>query len=128
MAEIEEEIVSMTQLWIRAVSSENPREVVKLYSDSAVLVPTLSNKIRTTSRDIFEYFEYFLKKQPEIEVCESFVNELNNIAIHSGKYIVKINSNTRETVSCRFTFVYERDVLCKWKILHHHSSICPEST
>ena len=128
MAEIEEEIVSMTQLWIRAVSSENPREVVKLYSDSAVLVPTLSNKIRTTSRDIFEYFEYFLKKQPEIEVCESFVNELNNIAVHSGKYIVKINSNTQETITCRFTFVYERHVLCKWKILHHHSSICPEST
>lgn len=128
MAEIKEEIVSMTQMWIRAVSSENPREVVKLYSDSAVLVPTLSNKIRTTSRDIFEYFEYFLKKKPQIEVCESFVNELNNIAIHSGKYIVKINSNTQETITCRFTFVYERHVLCKWKILHHHSSICPEST
>ncbi len=105
-------------------------QVAKLYAPSAVLLPTVSNKVRTSRASIEDYFRFFLMRKPQGVIDESYVKVLSpELATHNGIYTFTLcnGDGTSQKVSARFSFTY-RKTGDTWEILEHHSSALPEST
>ena len=117
------EIAALFDLWNNALQTGEPKKVVELYDSNAILLPTVSNKVRHNHEEIEDYFVHFLKKQPVGKIDESNIRIFENIAIHSGIYTFSFAGGA--SVQARFTYVYQwKDE--SWKIIEHHSSKMPE--
>ena len=115
-------------LWNAALATSNPETVADLYASDAVLLPTLSDRIRANRLDIIDYFAHFLENRPQGVVTEGHVHAMGNTLVYSGNYIFRCQPESAPesyTVNARFTFVYRREVNT-WKIAVHHSSLLPE--
>lgn len=111
--------------WNDALATLDPERVADRYARDAVLLPTVSNQVRTNRAEIVDYFEHFLENRPQGTILTSHVKVLNrNAAIDTGTYRFSLNDG-QSTVNARYTFVYER-VGGQWKIVNHHSSAMPE--
>ncbi|GAB3002401.1 SgcJ/EcaC family oxidoreductase [Saccharothrix stipae] len=111
--------------WNRALATGDPQRVADLYAPDAVLLPTLSNNVRSDRAEIVDYFEHFLANKPSGEVLESHVAVLGpDAAIDAGVYRFTLAANGTK-VDARYTFAYER-IDGKWLIVNHHSSAMPE--
>lgn len=119
----EKEILELFDLWNNAIQSNEPRNVVTLYDESAILLPTISNKVRHNHDEIMDYFVNFLAKNPVGKINKSNVRIFDDIAINSGIYTFNFKDGT--SAQARFTFVY-RIINKQWKIIEHHSSLLPE--
>ena len=119
----EKEILELFELWNNAIQSNEPRNVVTLYDESAILLPTISNKVRHNHYEIMDYFVNFLAKNPVGKINKSNVRIFDDIAINSGIYTFNFKDGT--SAQARFTFVY-RIINKQWKIIEHHSSLLPE--
>ena len=117
------EIAKLFDLWNLAVESGDPKKVTELYDEKAILLPTVSNKVRHNHSEIEDYFRHFLSKGPRGEIDESNVRAFGDIAINSGLYTFTFND--KSVVRARFTFVYRRRFE-NWTIVEHHSSAMPE--
>ena len=117
------EIKSLFKHWNDAIQTGKPKDVVALYDTNAILLPTISNKIRKTHTEIEDYFEAFLAKGPKGSINESNVRIFGDIAINSGIYTFTFANGT--LVQARFTFVYRFNGQ-GYKIVEHHSSGMPE--
>ena len=108
--------------WNAALQSGDPDQVTALYSDDALLLPTLSHLPRTDRAGIRDYFVGFLAKGPVGQI-ESHTLQLGcNEAVDAGTYSFRFRNG--ELAQARFTFVYGyRDG--GWLIQHHHSSLEP---
>jgi len=113
--------------WNEALGSGDARRVSECYTDDAVLLPTVSNLPRLSRREIQDYFERFLRKQPLGKVDQRNVRFGCNKITDAGIYTFRIiNAGKAKYVPARYTFVYEnRDG--RWLIAHHHSSLMPAS-
>lgn len=113
--------------WNEALRSGDARRVSQCYAEDAVLLPTVSNVPRLSRREIQDYFEHFLKKQPLGKVNQRNVKFGCNKITDAGVYTFRIiDAGKTEYVPARYTFVYEnRDG--EWLIAHHHSSLMPVS-
>uniref|UniRef100_A0A7S2QTI1 Calcium/calmodulin-dependent protein kinase II association-domain domain-containing protein n=1 Tax=Chlamydomonas chlamydogama TaxID=225041 RepID=A0A7S2QTI1_9CHLO len=113
--------------WNASLQTKDPKKVAALYAPDAVLLPTVSNKVRTTPEEIEDYFTQFLKLQPFGTVNESDVRLLTpETAIHSGVYTFQLNKNGFPAkVQARFSFTYKK-IDGQWLIIDHHSSGMPE--
>ena len=56
------EIAALFDGWNKALQTGDPEKVTNRYADDAVLLPTVSNKIRTNHAEIEDYFHHFLEK------------------------------------------------------------------
>ncbi|MCI2421702.1 SgcJ/EcaC family oxidoreductase [Saccharopolyspora sp. K220] len=123
----QQEIAALFGDWNKALVALDPQLVADHYAPEAVLLPTMSNDVRTNRAEIVDYFEHFLANKPQGQILESHVDVLGpNTAIDSGTYRFALNTNgTPSTIDARYTFVYER-VNGKWLIVSHHSSAMPE--
>ena len=121
----ENEILSLFAQWNQALQSGDPKQVTALYDENAILLPTLSNKVRHTHEEIEDYFVHFLAKGPSGKIDEANVRIHDNIAINSGVYSFTFADGT--SAKARFTYVYQRKGE-EWKIAEHHSSLMPEPT
>ena len=112
--------------WNNALQTGDAKTVAALYTDDAVLLPTVSNLPRTTAREIEDYFTHFLQKNPVGTVRQRNIKQGCNKLTDAGIYDFVITSKgKKEIVPARYTFVYEfRNN--EWKIVHHHSSMMPE--
>ncbi len=121
------EIAALFDEWNSALNSGDPARVAALYAEDAVLLPTMSNQVRTTPDGIREYFAEFLTASPQGTVRESAIRLLcEDVACHCGIYVFELTSGgKRVTVPARFSFVYQRRA-DGWKIREHHSSVMPE--
>ncbi|MCH8551091.1 MAG: SgcJ/EcaC family oxidoreductase [Natronospirillum sp.] len=119
-----EEIRALFDDWNRALATLDPDNVVALYAPDAVLLPTVSNRVRTDHEGIRDYFSEFLGLQPQGTVQESHVRLHGDIALHSGVYLFHMGA-TGADVRARFTFAYRHDGT-RWQIIEHHSSTMPE--
>lgn len=117
-------IKSLFEKWNCALKTGDPKEVTKLYSKNAVLLPTVSNKVRRNHEEIEDYFVHFTAKKPIGQINESSIRIFGNIAINSGIYTFTLGDLSQ--VKARFTYVYEWDGK-DWLIIEHHSSKMPES-
>lgn len=124
------EITQQFAIWNAALQTRNPQQVAALYCEhGGVLIPTLSNQIRSNRAEIADYFEHFLQLQPSGTIDQSFVRILApGVAINSGIYTFYLTKNGKaETVRARFTFVYKKEH-GRWCIMEQHSSAMPESS
>ncbi len=115
-------------LWNAALATSNPETVADLYASDAVLLPTLSDRIRTNRLEIIDYFARFMENRPRGVVTEGHVHAVENTLVYSGYYVFTCRPESAPasyTVNARFTFVYRREVNT-WKIAVHHSSLLPE--
>jgi uncharacterized protein (TIGR02246 family) len=111
--------------WNDALLTGDPSNVVAYYASDAILLPTVSAKVRHNHDEIRDYFVHFLSKKPHGRITEQNIRIYDNIAINSGLYTFSLMEDGDQTdVAARFTFVY-RKYEDGWLIIEHHSSILP---
>jgi len=120
------EIAAQFGLWNDALQTGNPDYVVALYATDAILLPTVSARVRHNHAEIRDYFEHFLKKTPRGRITEQNIRLFDQIAINSGIYAFTLHDENGESeLHARFTFVYQKNEN-QWQIIEHHSSALPE--
>ncbi|MDG2079164.1 MAG: SgcJ/EcaC family oxidoreductase [Pseudomonadales bacterium] len=117
------DISSLFDEWNDALQTGNPKNVAALYEANAILLPTVSNKVRHNHEEIEDYFVHFLAKGPQGKIDETNVRVFSDIAINSGVYTFSFKDQS--SVQARFTFVYRWNGQ-RWMIVEHHSSVLPE--
>lgn len=120
----EAEIAALFDRWNQALQTGDPREVVALYAERSILLPTMSNKPRITPSEKEDYFRHFLEKRPSARIDLREIEIGCDMAVDSGLYTFTF-AGTGEVVSGRYSFVYRWDG-SRWLIVSHHSSAMPE--
>jgi len=119
-------------IWMEAVCSRSVKRVVDLYTENAVLVPTLNPGVLQGKRQLAAYFEKFLSKQDLCGRIDCVVTQSLGRAdaprqgqIYSGLYTFAwIELGSPKEIQARFTYVVV-PTRRGWKILNHHSSAVP---
>jgi uncharacterized protein (TIGR02246 family) len=122
-----QDIAALFDRWNAALATLDPDKVVALYAPEAVLLPTVSNKPRTTHEEIRDYFVHFLAKKPQGKIDLRIIKIGCNIASDTGLYTFTLHDTKGKAtkVSARYSYVYEY-LNGQWLIEHHHSSAMPE--
>jgi uncharacterized protein (TIGR02246 family) len=124
-----QQIASLFDTWNAALQTGDPQKVAGLYAKDAVLLPTVSNKVRSDRAEIVDYFHHFLQHKPVGKKTETIVNVLDgNTAIDTGVYAFTLTDRAtgeKRVVEARYTYTYEK-IGGKWLIVNHHSSAMPE--
>ncbi|MGW6444171.1 SgcJ/EcaC family oxidoreductase [Lentzea sp. NPDC055074] len=122
-----EQIKALFADWNASLATGDAQKVADRYAPNAVLLPTVSNQVRSTRAEIVDYFEHFLQARPSGTILDSHVAVLDaDDAIDAGTYRFALTREGRPaTVDARYTFVYEK-IDGKWLIVNHHSSAMPE--
>jgi uncharacterized protein (TIGR02246 family) len=120
----EQEIAALFERWNESLQTRDPRQVVANYAEHSVLLPTVSNKPRTTAAEKEDYFHHFLENRPSGVVDWRTIEIDCNTAIDAGLYTFTFGANGQR-VKARYTFTYKwfGD---RWLITSHHSSAMPE--
>lgn len=118
------EIEKLFERWNSSLKTGDAKKVADIYLPDAVLLPTVSNKVRLTNAERVDYFEHFLKKKPVGKVDTRMIRIGCNKAIDTGTYTFTFADKTE--VSARYTFTYAWNGN-EWKISSHHSSAMPEA-
>ncbi|MDT7846282.1 SgcJ/EcaC family oxidoreductase [Streptomyces justiciae] len=123
------EIAALFDGWNDALRTGDAATVADRYAKDAVLLPTVSNKVRTDHAGIVDYFEHFLENKPVGKKIETHINVLdNNSALDAGVYeftLTDPDTGAKRVVEARYTYEYEKRN-GQWKIVNHHSSAMPE--
>ncbi|WP_406475239.1 SgcJ/EcaC family oxidoreductase [Streptomyces sp. NBC_01615] len=123
------QIAALFDVWNAALQTGDPEKVTERYADDAVLLPTVSNKIRTDHAGIEDYFEHFLANKPVGKKTKTIINVLDrNSAIDTGSYVFTLTdpeTGEKREVNARYTYEYEKRG-GQWLIVNHHSSAMPE--
>lgn len=110
--------------WNNALQTGDPKKVVALYETNAILLPTVSNKVRRNHAEIEDYFLNFMELEPVGKIDESNIRTFGSNAINSGVYTFSFKDGS--AVQARFSYVYRWNGQ-RWMIVEHHSSAMPES-
>jgi uncharacterized protein (TIGR02246 family) len=125
----EKQIANLFDTWNATLRTGDADKVADLYAKDAVLLPTVSNKVRTNHAEIVDYFEHFLQNKPVGKKVQTVVNLLDtNSAIDTGVYeftLTDPKSGAKRVVEARYSYTYEK-LDGVWKIVNHHSSAMPE--
>lgn len=122
----EQEVRALFDTWNNTLQTGDPNQVAALYAENGVLLPTVSNQVRTNHEEIADYFVNFLKYQPHGTINESHVRVFNGVAFNSGVYTFKLLLEDEAVeVQARYTFAYHF-INGEWLIVEHHSSAMPE--
>ncbi|MFI7499044.1 SgcJ/EcaC family oxidoreductase [Streptomyces sp. NPDC049687] len=125
----EKQIAALFDGWNAALRTGDPEVVADRYAKDAVLLPTVSNKVRTDHAGIVDYFEHFLLNKPVGQKVRTIVNVLDSdSAIDTGVYeftLTDPKTQQKRVVEARYTYEYEKRG-GTWLIVNHHSSAMPE--
>ena len=123
-----QDIAALFDRWNAALATLDPDKVVALYAPDAVLLPTVSNKPRTTHEEIRDYFVHFLEKKPQGHIDFRIIKLGCNSALDTGLYTFTLHDpqGKPHKMAARYSYVYEY-LNGQWLIEHHHSSALPES-
>ncbi|MEV6946239.1 SgcJ/EcaC family oxidoreductase [Streptomyces sp. NPDC051172] len=123
------QIAGLFDAWNKALQTGDSEKVANLYAKDAVLLPTVSNKVRTNHAEIVDYFDKFLQSKPVGKKVRTIVDVLDkDSAIDTGIYEFTLTDKAtgkKRVVEARYTYAYEK-IAGKWKIVNHHSSAMPE--
>jgi uncharacterized protein (TIGR02246 family) len=120
-----EQAQNLFYLWNDALATLDSTAVAKRYSKHGVLLPTVSDTPRTDFASIKDYFDNFLKLQPQGVILQSYPLVGDNWCKDVGIYEFTLGA-TGAKVKARYSFVYVYED-GEWKIAHHHSSAMPEA-
>ncbi len=114
--------------WMQAVNSGDLEALLALYDDSAVLIPTFSNRLLCTPEAIRDYFTKVCgRKELSIALHEKTLNVQpleGNIHAMNGIYCWRCAVD-EELLSFEARFSYMLDLAREKPIVHHHSSQIP---
>lgn len=119
----QQEIAGLFDRWNNSLQTGDAHKVAENYLSDAVLLPTLSNKVRKSDAERVDYFEHFLEKKPVGKIESRTIRTGCNKATDSGVYTFTFGDQS--SVKARYTFTYVWDGKA-WKISSHHSSAMPE--
>ncbi|WP_326579669.1 SgcJ/EcaC family oxidoreductase [Streptomyces sp. NBC_00481] len=123
------EIAALFDGWNKSLRTGDAKKVADRYAKDAVLLPTVSNKVRTNRAGIVDYFDHFLENKPQGKKIQTIINVLDsNSAIDTGTYAFTLTdpkTGKKRVVEARYTYEYEKRNGV-WKIVNHHSSAMPE--
>ena len=119
-----EGVAQLFDQWNSALRSGDPDQVVALYSNDALLLPTLSSEPRTSPAGIRDYFTGFLAGGPQGQIDSRSIQLGCNEAMAAGTYSFRFADGHQ--VKARYTFVYVFSD-GHWLIQHHHSSLMPSA-
>jgi uncharacterized protein (TIGR02246 family) len=117
-----DDVAELFNAWNSALRVGDPDTVTALYSDDALLLPTLSSEPRTSHAGIRAYFEAFLAGSPQGTVTSRTIGLGCDEAWDAGTYTFRFADGHQ--VEARYTFVYVLEQ-GQWRIRHHHSSLAP---
>ena len=126
-----EQSTQVLDIWLERLNAGELEHTAALYSQSAVLLPTFSDKAARTPEAVRRYFEA-LSSHKKLHVYlhpDSVVVQRISEMIHciSGLYCWQFEpGNKNKNVEARFTFVV--DLTLEAPILHHHSSQVPKAS
>ncbi|WP_439069973.1 SgcJ/EcaC family oxidoreductase [Serratia nevei] len=120
----EKEIAALFDRWNESLKTGSAKSVSENYVSDAILLPTLSNKMRLTDEERIDYFNKFLSKKPEGHIDSRTIRIGCNQAIDIGNYTFTFSDGSK--VAARYTFTYAWNGK-QWLITTHHSSAAPES-
>lgn len=114
--------------WMDAVNTADAEALMALYDDSAVLLPTFSNRLLHTPESIREYFERLATRE-DLSIAlheKTFHIEpvAGNVYALYGIYCWRF-SIEGELLSFEARFSYVLDLGREKPIVHHHSSQIP---
>ena len=122
-------IAGLFNTWNAALRTGDAEKVADLYAKDAVLLPTVSNKVRTDRAGIVDYFQHFLENKPVGKKDQTIIKVLDSdSAIDTGVYeftLTDPDTGAKRVVEARYTYEYEKRG-GQWKIVNHHSSAMPE--
>lgn len=119
----EKEVASMFDRWNASLQTGDAKTVSENYLSDAVLLPTLSNKVRLTDEERIHYFEEFLAKKPVGHIDSRTIRIGCNKAIDTGTYTFTFKDGSKAAARYTFTYAWNGE---KWLISSHHSSAMPE--
>lgn len=116
--------------WMRAVNNGDIQDLLGLYDNKAVMIPTFSNRLLDKKEKIKDYFEKLANKEElSIALHENTIitQDLgNNIYLLSGIYNWRFAVDG-ELLNFEARFSYVIDSTKPSPILHHHSSQIPRT-
>ena len=118
----EAQVADLMARWNESLTSQDPWDVVKFYSENAIFLPTFTEKPRTTQRERFDYYSEILKRHPQLKVEQRAIHIGCNMANDTGTYI--INFKGGEKTPGRYSITYQF-VDGQWLIVAHLSSLVP---
>lgn len=128
--EVLKTVANMFNVWNAALATLDPEKVADLYHEESVLLPTVSNEVRTDRAGKIRYFTDFLKLKPQGVIDEQhvrFLSPAKDVASNSGVYTFTLEKEGKPTkVQARYSFVYHKQADGQWLIKEHHSSAMPE--
>ncbi|QKZ05593.1 SgcJ/EcaC family oxidoreductase [Pseudomonas eucalypticola] len=119
------DVASLFDRWNAALLTGEPAQVAATYGADAVLLPTLSNRVRMTHDERLDYFQHFLANKPSGRIVSRTSQAACDSALDAGIYEFTF-ATTGETVQARYSFNYRWDGQ-QWLIASHHSSLMPEA-
>jgi uncharacterized protein (TIGR02246 family) len=124
------EVADLFNQWNAALATLDPEKVADMYAEESVLLPTVSNEVRTDRAGKIRYFTDFLKLKPQGVINEShvrFLSPAKDVASNAGVYTFTLIKEGKPTkVQARFSYIYHKQADGTWKIKEHHSSAMPE--
>ena len=114
--------------WINHVeNATTAEEIVSLYLDNSILIPTFSPDLCVNKQQKIDYFQNLLtKKNIKITTEKLICQDSSACLVCSGLYTFHYtDQNRRFSRSARFTFIFKKNQDTAWQILHHHSSELP---
>jgi uncharacterized protein (TIGR02246 family) len=123
----QDEIAALFDQWNAALATGKPENVADQYAPNAVLLPTLSNRIRTNRAEIVDYFTHLLENKTQGRIDRAIITVIDpQTAINTGIYTLALTQDGQpKNVEARYTFAYQKQN-GKWLIVNHHSSKMPE--
>lgn len=84
--------------WNASLATGDAQKVADRYAPNAILLPTVSNQVRSTRAEIVDYFEHFLQGKPSGEILDSHVSVLDaDDAIDAGTYRFALTKDGKAT-------------------------------
>ncbi|CAM9655777.1 unnamed protein product [Scytosiphon promiscuus] len=130
-----EAVAETTIVWKDTVTlgtEDAPKKTAGLYAPDAVLWGTVSEEVRETPEQIYDYFDFFarLPKLRLTEYTPAPVRVYGQFAVQAGTYTFAWQGADDATVEkrARFSFTFRRDhpdSPTPWTIVEHHSSSMP---
>ena len=114
--------------WTRLVNERRLEDVLGLYDESAVLIPTFSNRLLNTPERIGEYFETLCSREGLVLT----LHEKPRLVTPAGGGLCTLSGISRwrfavegEPLDFEARFSFVLDLERRAPILHHHSSQIP---
>jgi uncharacterized protein (TIGR02246 family) len=123
-----EDVAAAASTWAAALGEDEPDNVLKLYSDDAVLWGTLSPTLRADRSALRDYSVTAFRVLPGLKVSfgDQLIRVYGNSAVNTGYYTftyVKDGETKKFPARYSFTYVKNGD---NWLIVDHHSSAMPQ--